>query len=347
MKNLKRVLALTLSVLMILGCLTACGGGDAQETEPVATEDPEEAKTLKVLTIGHSLSNDANWLLPLVADAEGYENLTVGFLYFSGCPLYKHVNFMNSNAAEYKLWLTSTDTANEAPKCIEDATMLQAVEYDYWDIIVMQGGSFEIAEDATYTSGAIQLIQKFVNEHKKNPNAVFMWHTPWAFATEEALQMTKDADLTTNSFYQGYKAYDNDRTKFYAAFSKCVENHILPDESFVNFIPTGTAFENAVSSYMTEFDMHRDYSHATDFARVIAAYTYFCVLTGVEQLEEIKLDAIPRALLNSTLDKTKDRVLTDNEKALILESVNNALKNPLQITKSQYTEAPADYIPAN
>ena len=347
MKTWKRILALMLSVLMILGCFTACGGGEAQQTEPVATEDPEEAKALKVLTIGHSLSNDANWLLSLVADAEGYENLTVGFLYYSGCSLSKHVQFMNSNSTEYKLWLSSTETANEAPQEIDNVTMQTAVEYDYWDIIIMQGGVFEIAEDATYTSGAIQLIQKFVNEHKKNPNATFMWHMPWAFATELELQKKKDTDLSKNSFHQGYKAYDNDRTKFYAAFAKCVNDHILPDETFVDMIPTGTAFENAVSSYLTEFDMHRDYSHATDLARVIAAYTMYCVLTGVEQLEEIKLDAIPKTLLNATLDKSKDRVLTVNEKALILESVNNALKNPLHITQSQYTEAPADYIPAN
>jgi hypothetical protein len=71
------------------------------------------------------------------------------------------------------------------------------------------------------------------------------------------------------------------------------------------------------------------------------------VLTGVEQLSESKLDAIPKAFLKSTMNKTQDRVLTESEKAIILESVNNALKNPLQITKSQHTEAPADYIPAN
>ncbi len=34
--------------------------------------------------------------------------------------------------------------------------------------------------------------------------------------------------------------------------------------------------------------------------------------------------------------KTKDRVLTDTERAIILEAVNNALKNPLQMTQSQY-----------
>ena len=34
--------------------------------------------------------------------------------------------------------------------------------------------------------------------------------------------------------------------------------------------------------------------------------------------------------------------MTDAEKAIILESVNNALANPLQMTQSQYTTAPTE-----
>lgn len=344
--TLKRVLACALSMLLLLSCLTACGSGGAQETTaPVATENPEEAKTLKVLTIGHSLAVDACHMLNLVAKTEGYEEMTIGTLYYSGCSLTKHVQFMNAGSTDYKLYLSSTTTADQPPKTIDNVSMQQALTYDYWDIVVMQGGTFDVAEDATYTSGEIQLIQKFVNTHKKNPNAVFMWHVPWAFSTELELQKTKDADLSKNFVHEGYIKFDNDRTKFYAAFAKCVNDHIASDETFTGLIPAGTAFENAMTSYLTEFDLHRDYGHASDLGRLIAAYAWYCALTGTTQLEEIKLDAIPQKFLKSTLDKTEDRVLTDNEKAIILESVNNALKNPLQVTQSQYTERPADYMP--
>ncbi len=301
---------------------------------------------MKVLTIGHSLSNDANWLLSLVANAEGCEDFTVGFLYDTGCPLFRHVKYLTENTQGYTLYLSSSDKPEQPPVALERATMRQGIERDNWDIIVMQGGTFEIAEDATYTSGNIQTIQDYVNQHKKNENAVFFWNMPWPFATVPELQLKKNPDPLKNSYYRGYQKYDNDRAKFYAAITKCVNTHIMTNETFVRLIPTGTAFENAMSSYLTEFDLHRDYSHATDLARVIASYTYYCVLTGVEQLAEIKLNAIPGALRNSKKVRDTDRVLTESEKAIILESVNNALKNPLQITKSQYTEAPADYIPA-
>ena len=121
---------------------------------------------------------------------------------------------------------------------------------------------------------------------------------------------------------------------------QCLEDHIVTDDSFVYLIPSCTAIENALTSYLEEVDLHRDYVHMTDLGRVISSYTWYCRLAGVEQLDEVKLDAIPMAFLKSTSDKTQDRVLTEAEKAIILESVNNALQNPLQMTQSQYTVAP-------
>ena len=106
-------------------------------------------------------------------------------------------------------------------------------------------------------------------------------------------------------------------------------------------ICSGTAMMNASTTYLTEKDLLRDYVHVTDLVRAMSSYVWYAKLTGMEQLEEIKLDAIPKAFLKSTADKSQDRPITEMEKAIILESVNNALKNPLQITQSQYTQAPA------
>lgn len=59
---------------------------------------------------------------------------------------------------------------------------------------------------------------------------------------------------------------------------------------------------------------------------------------GIEKLEEIKLSAIPVKFQNSTKTEA-DVVLTDMEKNVILEAVNNALKKPFEMTQSQYTTA--------
>ena len=67
----KRLLALSLCIVMVLGVLTACGGETAKpETTPAATESTAEAKVLKVLTLGHSLAVDTGYMLNLICGTE-------------------------------------------------------------------------------------------------------------------------------------------------------------------------------------------------------------------------------------------------------------------------------------
>ena len=336
MRFLKRMIVFILCAVMVAGCLSGCGAkAPAETTAPAVTEPAEEAGVLKVLTLGHSLSLNSCFMLNLVAHAEGYKEMKIGTLYYSGCPLGKHVEFLQNNSAEYSLHISSTETPDQPPQVMEDFTMYNAILFDYWDVIVMQAGGTEMTKEGSFTNGNIQTIQAYVNEHKLNPNAVFMWNQGWAGSTDPAVQ--------SESVKQRYEGFDNDRRKLFAAYMDVVGENIVPDKTFKALIPTGTAVENAITSYLTEKDLICDYSHAGDFGRLIAAYTYFCVLTGVEKLEEIKVDAIPKKFVKTSV-VAGDRVLTEDEKALVLESVNNALANPLQVTESQYKDVPAGYV---
>ena len=340
-KTWKKWMALSLSILLALSMFSACGGNNAADaTQPQATEDPEEAKALKVLTLGHSLAVDAGHMLNLVADAEGFEKeLVIGTLYYSGCNLWQHVDFLTNDSRSYSLYLSSTKTPNVPPTIMENVTMQEAIAYDQWDIIVMQGGVYEITQDATYTDGNIQTIQDYVNQYKTHPNAVFAWHNAWAPPTEPDLMSMYNHE--PHVYEQWYEKFNSDRSAWYQAMMGCVEKHILTDDTFTCYIPGGTAMENALSSYLGEKDLHRDYVHASDLGRIIVAYTWYCSLTGVEKLDEIKLDALPVNFFRTTSDAV-DRILTQAEKDLILESVNNALAKPTEMTQSQYTEAPAN-----
>jgi hypothetical protein len=221
---------------------------------------------------------------------------------------------------------------------LEGVTMRDALKRDYWDIIVMQGGVFEIAEDLIYTSGGIKAIQNYAKTHSQNPNAIFAWHMPWATPTTNSLRDTYPN--SPNSYYSGYEKYNHQRSGFYEGITQRVGQYIVTDKSFQFLIPSGTAIENALSSYLEETDLHRDYAHASDLGRVIASYTWYCEIMGIEKLDYIKLASIPKAFLKSTANKNQDYVLTDAEKNIILESVNNALKEPLKMTPSQYTTKP-------
>lgn len=338
---MKKILALILAMLMVLGTFSACGGGTGEtqpSTEPKQTEPAEEAKVLKVLTLGHSLAVDSGHMLALIAATEGYESMKIGTLYYSGCPLYQHVEFMRANSPEYQLYISSTDQPNSTPTVMSNVTMQDALKFEYWDIIIMQGGVFEIAEDAKYKDSNIQQIQDYVNKHKLNPLAKFAWHMTWAPPVEKSLRDMYPYP-ESNIYYSGYVPYGDDRTKLYNAIAKCVEDNIVTDDTFEFVIPSATAFENALSTYLGEKELHRDFIHASDLSRVMISYLWYCKLAGIEKLETIKLDKIPKNFFKS-IQSPVDYVLSDTEKAIIIESVNNALANPLQMTQSQYTTAP-------
>ena len=335
--KIKRVLSFVLSASMLLPLLTGCAGKvNTEETKPAATEPAEEAAALKVLTLGHSLTVDACHMLNLVAAAEGYNNMLIGTLYYSGCPLSKHVEFLQKDEAVYDLYLSNSATPNAPPESTKGVSMKYALNYEYWDVIVLQGATFELTESATYTNGDIQIIKDYVNEKKVNPSAVLAWHMPWAIPVDKDLLDTQ----ATGTYTKRYEQFDHDRSKYFNAMAHCVKEHITTDEDFKILIPTATAYENVLSSYMEEKDMHRDYGHATDIGRLITAYVYFCCVTGVTELTEIKLNKVPRVFFKTITDPV-DWELSDHEKALILETVNNTLKAPLEMTPSQLTERPA------
>ena len=342
MKNMKKVIGLLLALALSLGMFAACGKQEpAPATEPAVTEPPEEKKVLKVLTLGHSLAVDSNHMINLVSATEGigeYEEIMIGTLYYSGCRLSQHVAFIQSGEAAYNLYMSSTATADAPPVILKEMTMEQAVRLEYWDVIVMMGNPWEIDSASAFENGSIQAIQTFVNGIKMNPNAIFAWHMPWA--TPGDTELLNMYPHEPNSHYNNALSYGFDKSAHFSAMTGCVEQYILTDETFRFVIPTGTAMQNAWSSYLTDKDIHRDYFHATDFGRLMTSYVWYCKLMGIEKLEQIKVDAIPAVFLKSTEDKSQDRVLTDAEKAIILESVNNALKDPMHMTQSQYTEAP-------
>ena len=300
------------------------------------------AKTLKILTIGSSSSVDSCHMLNLILATQGigvYEEVVVGTLYYSGCKLSRHVQFLTDNSPAYRLYLSSTKTPDHPPAVLKDMTMEAAVKYDAWDIIFLQANGGELDSDETLTNGNIRIILDYVNKNKRNPDAYFAWHFTCVSPADPDL--IHAYPYTPNPYEAMNKKYNYDRTACYNARAERVGRLIFPDETFRLKICSITAMQNACTSYLTEKDLYRDYTHSTDLARVMTAYVWYCKLLGIDKLGEVKLDVIPKQFLKSAKDKTQDRLITEAEKLLILESVNNALARPLEITQSQYTKAQA------
>ena len=337
---LKRRIAWALTTLLILGLLGGCGSAEPETTtEPKETQSAEEAKVMKILTLGSSSSVDACHMLNLVAASEGVEQeLVVGTLYYSGCKLSQHVQFLTENSNVYQLYLSSSATPNSPPTIMDSVNMQMALRQDCWDIVILQGASGETMEDSAFTNGNIETIKNYVNEQKLNPEMVFAYHAIGVSSTDKDLIATYP--YSPNGYDTSAAKYDYDRTRMYAERVDRLARFVETDEDYKYRIYSITTVENAITSYLGQKGIKRDYTHLTDIGRLAAAYSVYCELYGIEELTEIKVDTIPKAFLKSTENKSMDLVVTDAEKAVIMEAVNNTIKNPLQITQSQLTQAP-------
>ena len=84
-------------------------------------------------------------------------------------------------------------------------------------------------------------------------------------------------------------------------------------------------------------DIYRDYTHLTDYGRLIAAYQWYAEIMGLEEITEVNIDAIPAVLHHKSSlypAEADNYAITEEMKADLIEAVNWALKNPFALPAS-------------
>ena len=312
--------------------------------DPLVTK----GQTLKVLAITSSFGLNTTQLLYDVAVAEGYapEDVTVARLYTSGCSLEKHLTYA-PNKPVYQYTKVSGDPAIVAEHAAEgqvvgklfevmkegNATLLDGLLDEEWDIIFMQQGarvspimsSYTDSQGRDYITQLRNVLQPYVDQ--QCPDARFVWNMLWAF----------DKDSPQSPMNTTFK---NDQLAMYQASVDCTMTYVVPRTDYDRIIPTGTAIQNARTSFFGE-TLSRDTYHLNNLGGTIAAYGLFAVLTGRE-ITEINLDIVTASKNNGIAGAAKITTpLREDEKLVIMESVNNALRNPYSVTPSAYP--PEDY----
>ena len=320
MKKMKKCISLALCVLLLFG-LCACGADTQVPTETTQTQptiDPNaplcDGKTLKMLCITSSFGLNTTELLYDIAKDQGAENVIIARLYVSGCKLSQHAQFAKTGEPAYEYTKNSTGKWEK----MKNATLLYGLQDEDWDIIFLQQGAHHAGLVHTY-GDYIDEIMAFVQENKTNPNARFVWNMTWAF----------QSDNTHEIFMTNHKG---DQMVMYNMILDTVKEKVVPRDDFSAIIPSGTAVQNARTSYFGD-RLTKDTLHLNNLGRVIAGYTTWATLTG-KPIEEINL---PPA---RTYDLPEVVVLTETDKAVIIEAVNNAIANPWAVTPSTYTEKP-------
>lgn len=282
---------------------TLCGGtGETTTTEQKPTVDPVEIpKSIKILAIGNSFSDDATEHLWGILKDAGIEEVIVGNLYIGGCSIDTHWSNMKNDKAAYTFYYNKTGTKTQSTQSVR-----YALELEEWDYITVQQVSQNSGQPETL--GNLQNVLDYVNQHKKNPDAKIYWHSTWAYQQ--------------NTSHNGFNNYGKDQMTMYQAI---IDTYQYIDEKYPSIegiLPSGTAIQNLRTSYLGD-TLTRDGYHMTyDVGRYTAALTWCCMLTGIDANE---IDWLPMEYLN----------IGDDIDA-IREAVNNAVANPYEVTESTF-----------
>ena len=305
------LLILFVSILLVSGCNnTEVQSNPDKETEGV-TEEVEKVidKTaFKVLSIGNSFSDNATKHLYEIAKAYGFEEVIIGNLFIGGCDISTHrVNaiYNNANYIYRKASAESDGVIVNTP----NSTMEYGILDEDWQYITLQQQSTKAGLPESFDF--LPQLVDYVKGKATNKDVKIFWHMTWADAWE-----------TENA---GFANFDNDQYVMYEAIINTLKNTVLTSANFDGVIPSGTAIQNARTSYLGDSLNVRDGHHLNAKGEYVAGMSYVLALTGVK---------------NDDLDKSKISFSMSYDLDVFIESTTNAIENPFNITLSNILERP-------
>ena len=262
-------------------------------TGNIGIEGEAMIKTLRILAIGNSFSVNAMEYIYQIAEDLGADEVVLGNLYIPGCNLTTHWNNANTDAAAYEYYKNTTGSWKITP----GIKMSEAIKEYEWDIITIQQTSGMSGRPDTYEPYLTNLI-RYVTNNATNPDVRLAWHMTWAY----------QSDSTHNDFLY----YGSDQMTMYNAILQAVQAIVLQKEEIDVIIPAGTAIQN-VRAGETGDTLTRDGYHLNSpLGCYIAGLTWVAALTD--------FDISQAAYLPNGLDR--------NKLPMIIEAVNEAIKNP-------------------
>jgi len=348
---MKRFLAFILVVLILLPCATACqqslpGETESAKTAPETVAEPKaepesetaepvemipqseyEQSITRILIIGNSSSNDIFTLLGRVFYAQGFggKSYTISYLYYSGCTFTQHVKFMENDAPVYDYYKTDNGVAKTKDP---EKTMKYALEDEQWDVILLHPGGAEDVLHSDLQRAQRKKIEAYVNKYVPtehvfgfhmrcpNPNDSEIWGPSWPVKPPAGYREQLEKNYNFDPYVQ------------HAKYNEAVKAHILTDPTYKYCVSTnaGVFYAQEVLG-IAQTALYRDYTHLSDFARVLASYCFYVQFTG-EPIDEVKLDRIPAKNRQSRYQSQGDLILTDDLKYIIKEAANYSLEHP-------------------
>lgn len=269
-----------------------------------STDTASAPSSLRILAIGNSFSTDCMQYLYNILKSGGVKEVVLGNLYYGGCSLAQHLDFVSNNKPVYKYYKNVSGNW----ELTENYRFSDAVKEEKWDYITFQQTSKTCGLEASYGKTLTSLVD--LVEAAAPDSAKFLWNMTWAY----------QQDSTHSSFPN----YQKSQEKMYDMIIDCVEKCIKPEKRFVGIIPCMTSIQNARTSFLgdtlTRDGFHLDYY----IGRYIAGLTWFSAITGLSP------DAVTY--------NPSPSMISDDMLAVAREAVSDAMKTPYAVTKSRITD---------
>ena len=314
---------------MLLPVLAGCNNqpqqtqttGTTGPTEP--TESAQEASWLKILVIGNSHSLDTfQFLAEAFRDQLPEQNIVAASLYYSGCSINMHNSFAANEEPVYRF----TMNKNGKVTVMHNVTMQTGLQAQKWDIIVLQGATADL--DNTLNRTGRRLLEEIVADNVAQPYTL-AWHTTWPSPNDE----TFFSPDWVRQPPEGYKddlirLYGFDPITQFGVLTQKAKDNILSDDTYAYKICTGAAIMQAhYVQNIPQLEIWRDYTHLSDYGRLIAAYAMYAQLTG-NKITSINIDLIPVERRYEQFKAEGDLTVTDEMKQVIMEAANHSLDDP-------------------
>ena len=321
---MKRFLSLFLALLTAIPLFGCAGNAPAETTEaPGPTQTPEEAEVLKILVIGNSHSNDAFWLLwEAFRDQLPDQKVVLGIMYYSGCPIDKHVKFYTEKQAVYEYHRNMDGTWETMEEvCLEHGLRDQA-----WDYVLLQPGKTDL--DDSMNEDGRRALERIVLDNVRQP-FVFGWHSTWP-NPNDPLFFSPEYEVQPPAGYQAnlIELYGHDPFVQFSTKVELTRETILKDNTYDVILHPGGGIMNAYAVQgLEQVDLWRDYTHLSDYGRLIAAYTIIAQFTG-KPIESIGIESIPASLRHRRFRAQGDLIVTEEMKGYIIAAANAVLEDP-------------------
>ena len=256
-------------------------------------------KSLKILVVGNSFADDTMTFAPDIALALGVKSIRFAYLYMGGCSINMHYENATGDLPSYNYY-TSTGDGWHIERGYKSS---DAIRSDDWDYIAIQHGT---KDGSRYSSAeSYEKLTPLINYIKAlAPQAKIVFNLTWV------------GEPTRN--HHEILSYGGDVATMRRNIEKVTAQVILGNPPVDILTPTGTAIENARTSSRIGILTRDGFHLSLDKGRYIAALTFIGKITG------LPLDGITW---------TPEGV-DEYCRLVAIESAKNAIKSPLEITRS-------------